>query len=90
MEINKLAILLISLILVTACGGSDKSNNDELSGMWRSEFNNTLYLILQNGNNISIISESGTKYTGVYKNGVITGTIISYEGKNGCFKLYKK
>jgi len=54
MEINKLAILLISIILVTACGGSDKSNNDELSGIWRSEFNNTLYLILQNGNNISI------------------------------------
>ncbi len=54
METNKLAILLISLTLVTACGGSDNSSDNELSGIWRSELNNTLYLILQSGNDISI------------------------------------
>ena len=43
-----------------------------------------------NGNNLSIIYENGTKYTGVYRNGIFTGTIIGYLGDNGCFKMSKK
>jgi len=41
-----------------------------------------------NGNNYSHTVENGTKYTGVYRNGVITGTIIGgVDGDKGCFKM---
>jgi len=78
MKINKLAILLISLILVTACGGSGNSSNGELSGVWRSEFNNTLYLILQSGSDITInVCNEDAPFT-ISKEGEFIGTEGNY------------
>jgi len=43
-----------------------------------------------NGNNYSHTNNNGTMYTGFYKDGIITGRMISYQGSNGCFKMIKE
>ena len=57
MNIRNLTTLLMVSLFITACGGSNNtpdSHDGELTGIWRAEQINTLYLIHHNGNTISL------------------------------------
>lgn len=49
--------LTLSTLFIASCGGGNTANNvsnGELTGIWRSDLQNILYLITQNGNNVTI------------------------------------
>ena len=78
MKITNLAILLIPLLLLTACGGSSHSGSEALSGTWQSELNNHLFLVRQNGNSITIENcDEDAPYT-IPKEGEFIGEAGNY------------
>jgi hypothetical protein len=63
-------ILLATLTLLTvSCGGGSESKGSSLTGIWRLERNNTLYLLIQNGTSTTInVCNSQDPFTATVSN----------------------
>lgn len=66
-------LLLFSVILLTvSCGGSsgDATSSKDLTGVWRLEFNNILYLLVQNNSSVTIkVCDSEDPFTLIESSG---------------------
>ena len=64
-------------------------NNDGTFGDYKGDNNGTWEI--ENNYFSNTFTSSGTIYTGIYKNGIIEGKIITLESEiKGCFKMIKK